>query len=230
MKITFVLKETIYDCSVKITDSAGERIYYISSIYEEGMNYSSITAEVFDSDFLLSLIPVMTDKNAILEDIEVKDWKDKLAKIASSAILNSIEKTLLRVGCDYKITGVQDGDRLDISLQNYVYGTFDRFDILELVPMCYVFYEVSSFNERFELVNAFEINRKDILNFARSLALLDVGGNGIFALITYPIQVNRIKHLSKNKKIFKTLKKFNNLSESDRRRFLEKQEKFFDKY
>ena len=85
---------------------------------------------------------------------------------------------------DYKITGVQDGDRLDISLQNYVYGTFDRFDILELVPMCYVFYEVSSFNERFELVNAFEINRKDILKFARSLALLDVGGNGIFALIT----------------------------------------------
>ena len=165
MKITLILKETIYDCSVKITDSQGERIYYISSIYEEGMNYSSITAEIFDSDFLLSIIPVMTDKNSILEDLEVKDWKDKLAKKATGFILNSIEKTLLRVGCDYRITGIQDGDRLDVTLQNYVYGTFDRFDILGLVPMCYTFYEVSLFNERFKLINAFETNRKDILKF-----------------------------------------------------------------
>ena len=229
MKITLVLKESIYDCRIKITDSHGERFYYISALCEEGMT-SSIISDVFDNEFSISLIPIMSDTQSVLNEIEENNWKDKLAKKATSFLMNSLDKMILRVGCDYRVVGLQDGDRLDITLQNYVFGTFDRFDILELVPMIYSFFEIANFNDYYKLTDAYETNRKAVLKFAKSFAFAEVLGNGLFVtLFTYPIQVSRVKRLTKNKKILKVLTKFNGLSGIERQRFLEKQEKFFDR-
>ncbi len=228
-KIFLVLKESIYDCKIKIFDSQGERYYYISALYEEGMTSSSITAEVFDNKFSLSLIPITADVKSVLNEMEENDWKDKLAKKAAGFLMNSVDKTILRVGCNYHIEGLQDGDRLDITLQSYAFGTFDRFDILELVPICYTFFEVANFNEYYKLTDAYETNQKDVLKFAKTFASAAVLGNGFFlTLFTYPIQVSRVKCLTKNKKILKVLTKFNNLSDTERQRFLEKQENFFN--
>ena len=229
MKISLVLKESIYDCKIKISDSQGERYYYISALCEEGMTSSSITVEVFDNEFSLSLIPVTADVKSVLNEIEENDWKDKLVKKATGFLTNSLDKMFLRVGCNYHIKDWRDGDRLDITLQKYAFGTFDRFDILELVPMCYMFFEVANFSEYYKLTDAYETNRKDVLKFAKTFAFADVFANGLFlTLFTYPIQVSRVKRLTKNKKISKVLTKFNNLSDAERQRFLEKQEKFID--
>ena len=230
MIISFVLKKSIYDCKIKITDSHGERYYYISALCEEGMDSSSIIAEIFDNDFSLSLIPMMANTNSVLNEFEESDWKDKLAKKATRLLMNSIDKMFLRVGCTYHMVGLQDGDRLDIALQSYAFGTFDRFDILELIPMCYIFFEVTHFCDRFNLANAYGTNRKDVLKFAKALAFSDVLGNGFFlTLFAYPVQVNRIKRLTRDKKVLKVLTDFNNLNDVERQRFLEKQEKFFDR-
>ena len=228
MKITLVLRESIFDCKVKITDSFGERHYFISALNEGKTKSSSIIADVFDNEFFISLIPVTSDIQSILNEVDEEDWKDKMAKKATRFLMNSLDKTVLRVGCDYNIVGLQDGDRLDIKLQSYVLGTFDKFDLLELTPMFYNFFEVSSFNERFKLTNAYEINRKDVIKFARAFAFSDVLGNGVLTVVTYPIQVSRIKRLSKNKKILKTLTKFNILDNDKRERILEKQKNFFN--
>ena len=231
MKISLVIKESVYDCKIKITDSHGERYYYyISALCEEKMYSSSIIAEVFDNDFSLSLIPMMADTNSVLNEFEENDWKDKLAKKASKILLTSLDKMILRVGCNYNFVGLQDGDRLDITLQSYAFGAFDRFDILDLVPMCYTFFEVSNFNDYYKLTDAYGTNRKDVIKFAKTIALSDVLGIGLFlTFFTYPMQVSRIKRLTKNKKILKTLTKFNNLSDVERQQFFDKQEKFFDR-
>jgi len=226
MKISLVLKESIYDCRIKISDSQGERYYYISALCEEGITFSSITAEVFDNEFYLSLIPIIADVKSVLNEIKNNNWQDKLAKKATGFLMNSMEKMFLRVGCNYHIEGLQDGDRLDITLQSYAFGTFDRFDILELIPMCYMFFEVANLNEYYKLTDAYETNRKDVLKFAKGFAFAEGVGDGLFgALFTYPIQVSRAKRLTKNKKISKALTKFNGLSDTERQRFLEKQEK-----
>ncbi len=228
MKICLALKDSIYDCIIKITDSHGERQYYISALGDEELKYSSISAEVFDNDFSLSVIPIIADVNSALNEVEATDWKEKFAKKACSFLMNTLDKSILQVGCNYFIIGLQDGDRLDITLQIYAFGAFDRFNILELIPMCYTFFEVSNFNKYYKLTDAYGLNRKDVLKFAKTLAFTEAFGNGLFALFTYPIQVSRVKHLTRNRKISKTLTKFNNMSNTQRQRFLEKQEKFFD--
>lgn len=230
MKISLVLKESIYDCKIKITDSYGERYYYISALCEEGMTSSSITAEVFDNEFDLTLIPIMPDVSPALNEIEENNWKDKLTKKASKLIFDTIEKVILRVGCRYRIDQLQDRDSLDVALQTYVFGTFDRYKLLELFPVAYMFFEVFQGNKRFNLITAFETNRKEVLRAARGITLVGALGIGfLFTLIfVYPIQIGRVKRLTKNKKISKTLKKFNKLSDTKRQQFLDKQEKFMD--
>lgn len=225
MKTTVFLRESIYDCKLIITDSHGEREYYISALTAEGPNTASVTAEFFDDEFDLSLIPVMADTNSILDEPEEKNWKDKLAKKASNLLLNAIETLTLRVACTYRIAGLQDGDRLDINMQTYIFGTFDRFNILELAPVIYAFFEVFDLNKRFKLTDAHETNRAAFLKMIKKYALADAIGSGFFM---YPIQMHRAKRLTKNKKILKVLSKFNALSDTERARFLEKQEKYME--
>lgn len=230
MKIILALKETIYDCKIKITDSQGERYYYLSLLCEEGLNTSSVIAEVFDNDFTLSVIPVMPDTKSALNQVEAINWKEKLAKKAANLVINAIDKMILRVGCDYHIVGIQEFDHLDIRLQNYAFGTFDRFELFGLLPMLYMFFEVSNFNALYKLTNAYETNRKEVIKFAKKLALgSSLGWEILLAPFIYPIQIGRIKRLTKNRKIRKVLTKFNNLNATKRQRLLKKMEKFVDR-
>lgn len=231
MKIAFVLKESIYDCKIQITDAQGDRYYLLATrnLNDDDGHDPYIFVDICGDAFDVTLIPLMPDTAPMLNELEDNNWKDKFAKTAAKLMVSSLDKMLLRVGCRYHICDLQDGDRLDISLQSYAFGTFDRFDLLELIPMMYMFFEASHFNKRCALADAYETNRKDVLRSAKALALTDVLGNGMLAtLFTYPIQVSRIKRLSKNKKIRKVLAKFNDLSDLERQRILEKQEKFFD--
>ena len=230
MKITLVLKESIFDCKIKITDSKGSRYYYISTLFDDEATTPFVTAEVFDNDFDLTLIPIAPDTKSILNEFEDNTWKDKFAKKAAKVLFSSLEKAILRVGCTYRAEGIQDGDRLDINIQSYTFGTFDRYGLLELLPMMYMFFEASVFNKRFCLIDSYETNRKDVLKVAKTLMLTGILGNGLFVtMLTYPIQVGRVKRLTKNKRISKVLRKFNSLSDAERQKFLDKQEKFFDR-
>lgn len=229
MKILFSLGESLYDCKLKITDSQGSRCYLIPAINDNTISGQCIAAEVYGTEFDLDVIPLTPDINSTLDELEENHWTDKFAKNATKALSALVEKMLLRVGCDYHINGLQDGDRVDITFQMYMFGTFDRFDLLELIPMAYSFFEVSNFNSRFAPVNSYETNRKDVLKAAKIFALTDVLGNSLLAtFFTYPIQTCRVRHLSRNKKIFKVISKFHNMSEDERQKTLAKQEKFLD--
>lgn len=230
MNVSFALNNSIYDCKLQITDAHGSRYYLIPALTDEGASDSMVTVDIFENALDLTLVPLTPDLNAVLAGWEETTWKDKLAKKATVALGSSLEKMLLRVGCRYHIDNVQDGDRVDITLQNYLFGRADRFDLLGLLPMMYAFFEVSHGTARMALVDAYETNRKDVVKYAKMMALTDILGNGIFStLFSYPLQVSRIKHLSKNKTIRKTLMRFSRLSEPERQRFLEKQERFFDR-
>lgn len=220
MRISLVLKQSLYDCKIKITDSKGERVYYISVLGEEEKDPAPILADVFDNEFSISLIPTIGDKAAMLNEFETTNWKDKLIKKVGSFLLDTFDRMPLHVGCDYHIVGLQEGDSLDITMQSYVFDAFDRFNLLELIPVMYIFFEPSNSNKLYKLTDAYGINRKDALKFARGFAVL--------SLLTYPIQMARVKYLTRNKKVKKVLTKFNNLSDVERQKFFEKQEKYMN--
>ncbi len=54
MKISFVLKESIYDCKIQITDIQGSRYYLISAL-SNNETTAYITAEVYGNEFDLAL-------------------------------------------------------------------------------------------------------------------------------------------------------------------------------
>ncbi len=222
MKLLLVLKESLYDCKIHITDSMGNRDYYLYALCEDTAPLPSVEIEFFDNNFILSLIPIMPNTDSIINEVEENTWKDKFSKKATKALFKTISHTFLRVGCDYLITDMQDGDRLDIDLQHYPFDTSDIAMALDLVPIEYMFFEVSNFNKRFELTNAYATNRKDVLRFAKTFIFSEIIGEGLFGFFTYPIQMHRIKRLTKNKKIFKTLAKFNTSSDMEREKILDK--------
>ena len=182
--------------------------------------------EVCSGDFILTLIPTMTDYKSALDDIETSDWKGKLAKKLGDAMLSAFDKLILRVGCKYHVTGIRDGDTVFIGQQGYIFGNFASREIFELIPVFYMFLEPSCYGRRFELTDAFETNREEFIKCIKKFSWIDFG---LHLIIKYPIQVSRAKRLSSNKKISKTLKKFNRLSDEDRERFLEKQEKIMSR-
>ena len=78
---------------------------------------------------------------------------------------------------------------------------------------------------RLTLRDAFETNRKEVISLAKKLALLDFG---LHLIVTYPFQVGRIKRLSKDKKIKKTLIAFDRMDENARQKILIRKEKYMN--
>lgn len=228
MKISFALKESIYNCKVQITDLQGSRTYLIPAVSDDELSEQWITADIYGTEFDLTLIPMMPDIEPIFNELEERTWKDKLAIKVTKFLISSLDKIMLRVGCAYHIDKIQDGDRLDIALQTYAFGTFDRYNLLELFPVAYMFFEAFQGDKRFSLTTAFETNRKEVLKAARGITLAGSFGFGFLLtlIFVYPIQIGRVKWLTKRKKILKTLTKFNKLSDTEREKFLKKQEKF----
>ncbi len=175
--------------------------------------------------FELMLIPEMINSESLFKGFEAVNLLDRLFKKAISSVISFSNKQFLRVTCTYSITDIKDGDVLKMSAQEYVFGTFDKYDVLELIPMMYSFFEVTHNGSRAELLNAYGTNRKEVISLSRKIALLDFG---FYLLITHPIQMFRIRWLTSNFKVRRTLMKFNRMSEEQRKKMQDKTDKFFD--
>lgn len=224
MKVNFWFSdEIIFRCVLTAKDSQQTQSFTVDPAEEPNR---ILEVEVCSGDFILTLIPTMTDYKSALDDIETSDWKGKLAKKLGDVMLSAFDKMLLRVGCKYHVTGIRDGDTVFIGQQGYILGNLAGMELLELIPVIYMFLEPSCNGQRFELTDAFETNRKDFIKYIKKYCLIDFGWQ---LIITYPIQVGRAKRLTTSKKISKTLKKFNRLNDADREKFLRKQEKMMSR-
>lgn len=229
MVISFLLKDSLYNCDLNITDSNGTRIYSLNAPDDSNPQNHIINIDVADPNFDITVIPTPADYKSALNDLENETFKDIVANNLIDKLISAFENMFLRIGCRYHIENVQDGDIIEIHMQQYIFGTFDKYGVWELIPMAYMFYEISCFGSKVQLTNTFETNKRSIINAAKRLSLAEGFGNGIFlTLLTYPIQVGRVKYISSNKKIFKTLRKFHNMSPDERQKLLDKFEQFIN--
>ncbi len=220
MKVSLIISNSLYNCEVIIKDLFGSKNYTVNL---QDKQSDLLEIDIESSSFELTLVPKMVDYQFASSNMEIQNWKDKLAQKVGNALCSMLDKMLLRVGCTYIISGIKENDVIYVSGQEYVFGTFDKFDLFEFIPMAYMFFEVSCRGVLFECSNAFAINRKEVISSAKKLVCLDFGLHLIF---TYPIQVGRIKKLTSRRKVNKTLIKFTKLNEKERQKVLDKKEKF----
>jgi len=226
MKVTLRLKEALFNCGVQISDSRGVQQYQLSVPTDDSNVQSYVTVDMYDSEFDLLLIPIVVDTKSVLDDFEMKSLKDKFSKKTTEFLFTAMEKSMLRVSCKYRISGINDGDKLDIDMQVYAFGTFDRFDIFELYPVSYTFFEASQNGRRFDLIETLSLNRKFFIKNAKKIQAVGfIGGSFLFNIITYPFQITRIRWLTRKNKISEVLLKFNKMNDSQREKLIKKFER-----
>ena len=223
MKLSLFFSNSLYNCEAIIKDTSGIK-KYVTNFEDKQSDFLEI--EVENSNFELTVIPKMPDYKSAFSDMEVQNWKDRLAQKVGNALCSILDKMLLHVGCTYMISDIKENDIICICGQEYIFGTFDKFDLFELVPMAYMFFEASCNGDLCKCSDAFALNRKEVISSAKKLILIDFG---LHLLFTYPIQIGRIKKLTSDKKIKRTLIKFNTLDKKEREKILNKKEKFMSR-
>ena len=223
MKLSLFFSNSLYNCEAIFKDISGIK-KYVTNFEEKQSDFLEIDVE--SSSFELTVIPKMPDYKSAFLDMEVQNWKDRLAQKVGNALCSTLDKMLLRVGCTYMISDTKENDIICICGQEYIFGTFDKFDLFELVPMAYMFFEASCNGDLCKCSDAFALNRKEVISSAKKLILIDFG---LHLLFTYPIQIGRIKKLTSDRKVKGTLIKFNMLDKKEREKFLNKKEEFMSR-
>ena len=223
MKLSLFFSNSLYNCEVIVKDTSGIK-KYVTNVEDKQSDFLEIDVE--SSSFELTVIPKMPDYKSAFSDMEVQNWKDRLAQKVGNALCSTLDKMLLRVGCTYMISDTKENDIICICGQEYIFGTFDKFDLFELVPMAYMFFEASCNGNLCKCSDAFALNRKEVISSAKKLILIDFG---LHLLFTYPIQIGRIKKLTSDSKVKGTLIKFNMLDKKEREKILNKKEEFMSR-
>ena len=223
MRISLYFSNSIYNCEAIIKDTYGIEKHFINM---EDNQSELLEIDVKSSNFELTLIPKMPDYKSAFLDMDTQSWKDRLAQKIGNALCSKLDEMLLRVGCTYMITDSKENDVIYILGQEYVFGMFDKFHLFELVPMAYMFFEASCNGNICKCSDAFAINRKDVISSSKKFILIDFG---LHLLFTYPIQIGRIKKLTSDRKVKRTLIKFNTLSKKEREKILNRKARFMSR-
>ena len=221
MKVYLRFSKSIFNCDIIIKDSDGMKKYFAGFSSDKDGNSEILEVDITSGDFELTISPEMVDYKSELSEMEIKTWKDKLVKKIGGALSSFVDKNVLRVGCKYMVDGVSEGDIIDLVEREYVFGTFVGLELFNLLPVMYLFFEVSCNKRRYEVTDAFALNRRDVLSSSRKLVLIDFG---LHLLLTYPIQMFRVKRLTSKRKIKRTVIKFNRMSEEKRQRIIAQSE------
>ena len=220
MKVSLHFSSSLYNCEAIIKDASGVQHYVM---HWEDKQSEFLEIDVESSSFALTLIPQMPDYQSAFQDMKIQNWKDRLVKKVGNALCSALDKTILRVTCTYMISNAKENDVIDVCEQEYIFGMFDKFDVFELLPMAYMFFEASCKGELCKCSDAFPMNRKEVISSAKKLILINFG---LHLLFTYPIQIGRIKILTSDRKVKKTLIKFNRLDKKEREKILRKKDQF----
>ena len=223
-----ILKNSLYACNIRVTDANGARFYHVSQDDVFNGAPSFLNVEISGNECDIAIAPIMPSADFKWDDeTEKNSFWNRLADKCGKSLLSLIDQLILRVTCEYHLSNLADGDCVDIIGREYIYGAWDKWDLCELLPMAFAFYEVEHHGKIPTLNEAFGTNRIGVIKTARKLALFDTFGYGLAVLLSYPFQIGRIKYLSSKRKVFRTIKKFNKMTPEERKKFEEQMDKKF---
>lgn len=223
-RLNFVLNEAGY-CKIKVTDLNGQRCFFMNSEEKASVFEVDICGDRFD----LTVTPIAPDLLKDLDEIEEFErntFKGKILYKTASSLASFASDMFFYVECTYHVEDFRDGDTLNINMTVFSYPSNDFLksplwwltDIWDLFPVMYMLYEVSLDSKRIEPVNTLCIDRKKTIKNVRKFIIF----NSAFleTIIDYPINMMRVRYLSREKKIFSSLLKFSKMDEEKRWKYI----------
>lgn len=211
MKLNFIFGDM---CCVRmqIIDSSGSRYFHMETEKEA----KNMEIDIFGDSFDLIVTPLFPDSEKVFKDEKPEKFMDKLEKKALKSLVNFSKDMYFMTECTYRFENFRDGDTVNIKMTIYSFPSNDwgeNWLYLELIgfPVQYIFYDVSLSGKRLEPKSTLCLNRKKVIRRARPFLL--VSYDSLLTVISYPIQMIRIRYLSGTRKIFSTLLKFSRMDE-----------------
>lgn len=220
--IRFILNDkSDFDCVLKIKDIYGTKEYLLSTL--NGENY--LDAEIYGDKFELTLIPQDADYKSVLEEIPTESFGERLATKFLGKVLSSEEKYFLLAECRYELSGISDGQVIEIDPQIYACTNLPVSSPLDLLALRYYFFEVSSRTSRFDLTDAKVLNKDAVLKSYKKVA---ISSYGLDVLWEYPLKMSYPKHYVKNEVATEKLKEFIRMNEEQRQKMINRSREFYD--
>ena len=222
-RIRFEFESTMYDCLLKIRDDNGIREFCYPLVSQQNECGYFLETDICGDSFDVILTPIVIDlQKQLNQSFPPADWKEQLLEKIATKALGVLNDLLLRVKCKYHIDKFEEHEIFHVRQFGYIHGNTVSANVFELLPILYIYYELQSGTHFWEPVDVESQNRREIIRATRKISLLNFG---LDCLFMYPIQVHRIKVLTKNKKVLKILKKFYRLTPEKRQQKMDKWDK-----
>ncbi len=204
---------------MQITDSSGTRYFYMETEKEA----KNMEFDIFGDSFDLIVTPRFPDNEKIFKDEKPEKFMDKLGKRAIKSLVNFSKDMYFMTECAYHFENFHDGDTVNIKMTIYSFPSNnwgENWLYIELIgfPVEYMFYDASLSGKRLEPKSALCLNRKKVIRRARPFLL--VSYDSLLTIISYPLQMIRIRYLSGKRKIFSTLLNFSRMDEEKRWKYI----------
>lgn len=220
--IRFILNDkSDFDCVLKIADVSGTKEYLLSTL--KGENY--LDAEIYGDKFELILIPQDADYKSVLEEIPTESFGERLATKFLGKVLSSEEKYFLLAECRYELSGISDGQVIEIDPQIYACTNVPVPTVLDLLALRYYFFEASCRTNRFDLKDAKVLNKEEVLKSYRKVA---ISSYGLDIIWEYPIKMRYPKHYVKDSVVTEKLREFIKMNEDQRKKIIDRTREFYD--
>ena len=187
----------------------------IKCIYSETDNIEKIfEVDIIEESFDLILTPMMPS----VKTSGSKKLKDKLKEKFISATESFAKDMYFFAECIYHVEKFNDGDTISINMTVYYYPSNNSgaslidLDVV-LFPVQYLFYDALLNDQRLEPKGINCLNRKKVIK--RAIPFLLIGSDGI-QIISYPLQMIRIRRLSRPRKIYSKLLEFSKMNFENR--------------
>ena len=225
MTVYFRLCQSATACRLHITDAAGKRVVFLETDFLSRAD-ALYSVEIYGDSAEVTTVPVAYA--APQTGGGVSGWLKTQGRRWLAALENA---ACFQIGCTYRLDGLRNGEEIALNEQTYSCTSVTADVAFNLVPVDYLFFEAVRHGERQAPTAARCTNKRSALKASRTAALLSASDGGfgclsfLLCLPIFPLQMLRVRFLTRNRRIFRTLARFHRMSESERQKVLRRNDR-----
>ncbi|MBQ8753118.1 MAG: hypothetical protein IJZ13_08460 [Clostridia bacterium] len=225
MTVLFRLCQSSTACRLHITDAAGKRVVFLAMDFLAPTD-ACYSVELYGDSAEITAVPIAYA--APQAGAGVKGWLKMQGRRWLAALENAV---CFQVGCSYRLDSLQEREEILLKEQTYACTSYTADLVFDLVPVDYLFFEAVRHGKRQTPTAARCTNKRSALKASRTAALLSASDGGfgclsfLLCLPIFPLQMLRVRFLTRNRRMFRTLARFHRMSEVERQKVLRRNDR-----